>query len=95
MTSGARMRLSPDSASWTPHPPPQLDMAACLAYCWVGAVPHYSLGIEKDRDGKMRICAMHILQSPTHTSHIYLSFSYSLSLLHPHITKSASPAAVN
>lgn len=72
---GARMSLSPDTPSWTPRSPPQLDMAACLAYCWVGAVPHYSWGIEEDQYGEMGICAMLILKSPTHTSHIPLSFS--------------------
>lgn len=72
---GARMSLSPDTPSWTPCSPPQLDMAACLAYCWVGAVPHYSWGIEEDQYGEMGICAMLILKSPTHTSHIPLSFS--------------------
>lgn len=72
---GARMCLSPDSPSWTPRSPPQLDMAACLAYRWVGAVPHYSWGIEEDQNGEMGICAMPILKSPTHTSCIPLSFS--------------------
>lgn len=92
---GARMWISLDLPSWTPHPPQRLDMAACLAYHWVVAVPHYSWGIEEDQDGEMGICAMLSLKSPTHTSHIRLSFSNSLSLSHPHITQSASPATVN
>lgn len=61
---GARIWLSPDSPSWTPPSPPQLDMAACLAYRWVGPVPHYSWGIEEDQDGEMGICAILILKSP-------------------------------
>lgn len=72
---GARMWLSPDTPNWTPHSPPQLDMAACLASHWVEAVPHYSWGIEEDRHGEMGICATLILKSPTHTSRTPLSFS--------------------
>ena len=72
---GARMWLSPDSPSWSLHSPPRLDMAACLAYRWVEAVPHYSWGIEEEQHGEMGICAMLILKSPTHTSRIPLPFS--------------------
>lgn len=77
---GARMWLRPDLPTWTPCSPPQLDMAVCLAYRWVEAVPHYSWGLEEDQDGDMGICAMLLLKIPL--SHLPYSSLFLTHILH-------------
>lgn len=73
------MWLSPDSPSWTPCSPPQLDMAACLAYRWVEAVPHYSWGLEEDQDGDGDLC--HAYSQIPH-SHLPYSSLFLTHILH-------------
>lgn len=58
------------------------------------------MGKEEDQHGEMRIRAMllffFLLNTPhTHSFHVHLSFSNSLSPSHPHTAQSASPATAN
>lgn len=41
---GAEKQLRPVSPTWTSHPPARLEMAACLAYCWVGGCATLFMG---------------------------------------------------
>lgn len=68
---GMRARMSSFLPSWTPHPAPQLDVAACLAHYWVETQPYYLWEIEKylgEENGDL----CHAYSKIPHTSCIHL-----------------------